>query len=154
MEVIEKSRFCVAGVQVRGSRDELRIKMPLVWKHFLGEFGTADDLHPAKYVAVSLDSQGDYLLQLVGMVIPRNQKVPNGLKCVEIPAQRYIYFEHQGCLNGVGQSFEHMYEWAADQGLQAGEFKVDFGYSAASEESVHYLHIGLFPPKPWRYIVT
>lgn len=60
---------------------------------------------------------------------------------VEVPAREYIHHELQGSLPGIAKMVGKMYDWAKQQEVETGEFKIDYGYRPEGTESSHDLYI-------------
>lgn len=64
-----------------------------------------------------------------------------------IPPQRYLRLLHDGPLQGITSGFEKLYAHAAAHGLEATDFKLDFGYQPGLPPGRHELHAALAPER-------
>lgn len=90
---------------------------------------------------LSLDVKNGRYTQLIGVEVENSADIPEGMEKVDIPDQRYINYQHKGELPAIAQSFGKMYEWAKEHDIEAGDFKIDYGYLPDGSEDVHDLYI-------------
>lgn len=141
--IVNKAAFTLVGIPVRAKWDALWTEMPQAWQRW---FTRWDDIK-GKTGNVSIDAslavQDDLYFQLVGTEVSHVDDVPSDMLCLDIPTKRYIFTEHQGPLEAIATSFGAMYEWAKEHGHQAGDFKLDIGYTPSGKESQHQLFVEL-----------
>lgn len=152
MEIVELDELTMVGDPVRAGWRELWVEMPKAWQHFIARHHEIEVRNGVTFADVSLEKVDDAYLQLISARVSRVQRIPDGMRAVEIPAQPFIHFKHVGPVTEIAASFGKMYEWARENGHAAGDFKVDFGYTAEGDERAHDLYVALLPQKPWREI--
>ena len=150
MEITNKDRMWVVGMPITAPWDDLWVEMPKAWKRFFDRHAEITDVVGDGYMDVSLRQDDDQYLQLVGAEVAEVGFVPQNMQAIEIPAQSYIHYRHNGAVSDIAGSFGRMYDWAERRGERAGTFKIDVGYSAGGDERDHDLFVGLLPETPWR----
>ncbi len=140
----------VIGLPVHATWQALWTEVPRTWEEFVGRRAEVDDAIGETFIDVSLDQTGDEYLQLVGLEVSRVDCIPAEMLAVEIPAQRYVFHKHIGPTSEIAGTFGRMYDWARQHDHDAGQFKIDIGYTVAGDEREHDLFIGLRPEKMWR----
>lgn len=141
MEIINKSGFAVIGIKVEAEWEELHTKMPKAWqkvKQRLDEIsGRKDDV----MMDVSLSEVNGIYKQLIGVEVIMDAEVPDGMTKIVIPPKTYVWYQHEGELSGIAESFGKMYAWAEQQNIETGSFKIDIGYRKDGSEKTHDLYI-------------
>lgn len=146
MEIVELEALTVVGLPVRARWQELWVEMPKAWREFAAKHTAIEYRSSDTFIDVSLEKSGDEYLQLICTRVSRVGRVPNGMRAIEIPAQRYVYYRHVGPARTIAESFGKMYDWAREYGHPVGEFKVDIGYTLQGDETEHDLYIGVLSP--------
>lgn len=146
MELRERSGFTVVGVEVVGSFGELSGLVPAAWRTL---FARARELPPppdGNFVEVSLDLAHGYR-EVLGVVAPDTIHVPEDMHTAYVPGGQFLHHRHEGPVQGIADSFAAMYEWAAQQGLRVGLWRVDAGYRPDGREEAHDLLVGPVSPQ-------
>lgn len=149
MEIVTLDSLAVVGFAVRADWSALWVEMPKAWQRLFArrtEIGFASDT----FVDVCLEKTPEGYLQLVGARVPSVTQIPRGMTAIEIPKQACIYCRHEGPVTQIAETFGRIYEWAEKNGVRAGDFKVDMGYTPQGGELLHHLYVGLDPATPWR----
>lgn len=141
MEIIERDSFTVIGIEVEAPWDELHEKMPKTWQEIKNRLDELSDRKSDVMMDISLDVTDGRYTQLIGVEVEKSASVPDGMEKVEIPAQRYIYHQHEGDLSRIAESFGKMYDWAKEREIETEEFKIDYGYQKDGTETEHALFI-------------
>lgn len=150
MEIVEMNTLTVVGLSVKARWRDLWTEMPEAWRRFLPRRDEIENRAGETFVDVSLDKVDDVYHQIVGALVSKADRVPEGMRAVEIPAQRYIHHRHVGPVREIADSFGAIYTWARDHGHPAAELKVDVGYTVAGGEMEHDLYVGLVPARAGR----
>ncbi len=91
---------------------------------------------------ISLAKEGERYTQCICVETEQSDlPLPDGMEEIEIPAKKYLYHQHRGSVQEIANTFGEMYEWARDEHLKAGDFKIDIGYTDNGKEQVHQLLI-------------
>lgn len=143
MEVIDKSGFAVVGIKVEAEWEELHTKMPKAWQEMKQRLEEISNRKGDIMMDLSLWEEGGTYKQLVGVETTLDTEVPKGMTKIIIPPKKYVWHQHKGELSEVGETFGQMYEWAEQQNVETGNFKIDVGYRMDGAESTHDLHIGV-----------
>lgn len=141
MKIVEKESFIVVGMKVEADWQELHAKMPEAWKSAENRLEEITNRKEDVMMDISLDVTDGRYIQLIGVKVENSAGVPDGMEKVKIPAQRYIYHQHEGDLSGIAESFGKMYNWAKEHGIETGEFKIDYGYRKDGIETEHALYV-------------
>lgn len=152
MEIVERDALIVVGLPVRATWQELWVEMPRFWQTFKSRYEEIAHRVGDTFVDVSLEKKADEYVQLICSEVSLTNRIPSDMIAVEIPSQRYIYHRHVGPTKGIATTFGMMYDWARSQGHDAGEFKLDRGYTSRGDENEHDLFVGLAPEKSWHEI--
>lgn len=142
VETVELPELVAIGIPIEADWKELPVAVPRAWKR-LFEFDTG----ATAFLEVSIAREGDRYREFVGYLAATKTEVPDGLTRIVIPAQRYLRLIHDGPLEKITEGFETLYRSAAVQGLQATDFKLDFGYLPGLPPGRHELHVAITSPK-------
>ena len=52
-----------------------------------------------------------------------------------------MYYEHEGELSRIAASFGKIYDWAEQQDIDVGDFKLDIEYRKDGSETTHELYV-------------
>lgn len=141
MKIIEKEAFTVIGIKVEADWQSLHKVMPPSWEKAKERLNEIEGRKEDVMMDVSLDvTEGQYT-QLIGVEVEKDSEVPDKMEKVDIPIQKYIYEQHQGALEGIAETFGRMYDWAEENDIEAGDFKIDYGYRKGNSDQVHELYI-------------
>lgn len=141
MQVTEKEGFHVIGIEVVSDWKGLHQEMPIKWKLFKERVHEIKGRHNDKMMDMSLECDGERYKQLIGVEVDDTTDIPPGMVKRMIPAQTYIHHRHTGTLKDISQTFGQMYQWAKENGYEAGDFKIDDGYSSHGDDEGHDLYI-------------
>lgn len=150
MKIVEHPAMLCVGIAVRADWRSLWTEMPRAWRRLFARRGDIEHRQGDVFMDISLDKRGDEYLQLVCARVSRADYVPDGMRAVEVPAQSYVYHRHRGPAAGIAESFGRMYAWARESGYDAGEFKLDIGYTPQGDERPHDLYVVSSPSGSWR----
>jgi predicted transcriptional regulator YdeE len=142
IETIELPELVAIGIPVDARWDDLPVEVPKAWRR-LFEFDTG----ATSFLEVSFDREFDFYHEFVGYLAASKTDVPEGLVRIVIPARRYLRTIHDGPLENITKGFESLYAYAALQGLDATDFKLDFGYQPGLPPGRHELHVAITNPK-------
>lgn len=140
-EVVERQATRVAGIKVVAPLAELPLKVPSAWRRIFEETHRGPFARRT-YAEASRQSDEGLYEETIGYILD-GEEAPAGLAVVELPAGRYIRFRHDGPLAEIAQSFAEMYDFAEQNGLEAGSLRLDIGYTPAGLEREHDLFIAL-----------
>lgn len=147
MKIVHMNAMRVVGIPVEATWENLWIEMPKTWRDFIARHTEIQHRCENTFLDVSVDRRGDMYLQLICAQVTHIEEIPEGMRAIEIPSQRYIHYQHVGPVEAIAESFGKMYDWAHEHGYSVGEFKIDKGYTAEGEELEHDLYIGLMASK-------
>lgn len=146
MEVVEKGPIKVVGIEVRAPWQELWTEAPKAWQRLRSRAGEITERASEVFVDVSVEVKDGIYTQVVGAEVRSLDAVPEGMVALEIPAQRYVHFRHEGTLEAIAESFGKLYAWGRDEGHELDEFKLDIGYTLEGGERVHDLYVRVAAP--------
>lgn len=152
LEIVTSPEMIVAGIPIQANWQQLWEEVPKAWGSLFARAAEFEKLSDGPFVDVSLGRSDVAYLQLVGFPLRHGVRVPDGLKAMHIPVQRLLHHRHVGDVKGIAASFGAMEAWAEQHALPPSEFKLDFGYTLAGDETAHDLYIGLRPETPWRHV--
>lgn len=141
MKIIEKESFIAVGLKVEANWQDLHTKMPEAWHIFKQRIQEISGRKSNEMMDISLNKEGQTYTQLVAVEVEGPAVVADDMVAVTIPQQKYIRYVHRGDLPSIASSFGKMYEWAKEQNIKAGEFKLDIGYRADGSEKEHELFV-------------
>lgn len=141
MKIINKDGFAVVGIKVEAEWKELHTKMAESWQQFKERLDEVEDRKNDEMMDISLNESEGVYTQLIGVEVPAEAEVPDGMTKIIIPPKKYVWYQHPGELTKIGESFGKMYEWAEQQGIEIGDFKLDIGYRKDNSEKMHDLFI-------------
>lgn len=141
MKIVEKEAFITVGIKVEADWQELHVKMPKAWTTAKERLNEIKNRKEDVMMDLSLHVVNGQYTQLIGVEVERSAEVPEGMEKKEIPAQKYVYHQHEGELSAIAESFGKMYDWAEEQDIAAGNFKIDYGYLRDGSEDMHELYI-------------
>ncbi|GAA5523240.1 GyrI-like domain-containing protein [Aliifodinibius salicampi] len=141
MKIVEKEAFTVIGIKVEADWQSLHKVMPPSWEKAKGRLNEIEGRKEDVMMDVSLDVTDGQYTQLIGVEVEKDSEVPDKMEKVDIPIQKYIYEQHQGALEGIAETFGRMYDWAEENDIEAGDFKIDYGYRKGNSDQVHELYI-------------
>lgn len=140
IETVELPALTAIGIMVEAPWEELPKAVPAAWTRL---FET--DTGATSFLEVSISREGGIYRELVGYLGAQLTEVPDGMVRYAIPAGRYLRIVHDGPLAAIAHGFEQLYAYAAVNGLEATDFKLDFGYSPGLPPGRHELHVALAP---------
>ncbi len=143
MDIVELGAMVVVGLEVRASFRGLWREVPRAWEALFARDAEIAHRCGPTFVGVSVDVEDGIHRQVVGAQVERAGDVPDGMTALDIPARRYLHHRHQGPLTGIATSFAKMQAWAQAKGLNAGDFKLDIGYTRGFTEKAHDLYLGI-----------
>lgn len=141
MEIVEKEGFKAVGLQVLAEWEQLFTKMPQKWKIF------KENIHKIKYrkgkvmMDISRSEEGGVYVQLICVEVKEFEDIPPEMTTLSVPVQKYIHHRHEGDIEKIAASFGDIYEWAEKEGVNAGVFKIDYGYLPDGSEEYHDLYV-------------
>ncbi len=141
MEVVHRDRMLIVGLEVKAEWQALWTEMPEAWEELRARADEIENQAGDVYVDVTVEVEDDIYTQLVGAEVDEAGAVPDGMTLHEVPAATYIHHRHIGPPAGIPDTFGLMYDWADEQDLPAGDFKLDMGYTPAGDEKEHHLYI-------------
>lgn len=141
----------VIGILVEAHWRDLGLVIPEAWATF---FSRRAELNPScgplgENLEVSLSVADGHYRELVGCVVGRDARAPDGMTKVTIPANTYLKCEHGGPLAGIAAGFKTLLDHAMAERVGATDVKLDIGYSPGLPAGRHQLHIGI---EPWTEI--
>ena len=142
IDSIDLPELVAIGIPVDARWDELPVEMPKAWTR-LFEMDTG----ATSFLGVSFEREFDMWHEFVGYLAARATEVPEGLVRIVIPPRRYLRLIHDGPVENIQAGFEALYHSAAVQGLNATDFKLDFGYLPGLPPGRHELHVAITNPR-------
>lgn len=150
MEITERDGLTVMGLEVTARWEDLWTEMPKAWKTLLARLEEIPHQASDRLVDVSLERRGDHYRQVIGAVVNRIERCPEGMTTIYIPPQRLVFHRHEGPVTGIADTFGEMLDWAREQGVETSDFKIDVGYTPEGTETRHDLYVGLTPQVAWQ----
>jgi predicted transcriptional regulator YdeE len=141
MEIVRLPAFSVIGIRVEADWDGLWKIMPDAWRALYSLCDEIPNRVDDVLMDIALDKRGDTYVQLIGAEVSAVEIVPDGMEAVEIAAQSYVHYRHNGSLPEIATSFGRIYEWAERSGHRVDDFKLDIGYSPKDEAYPHDLYV-------------
>ena len=141
MELVYKDAFKVVGVLLEADWESLWIEMPRAWKSFLERQGEIEGRVDDGFMDISLREEDGAYQQLICAEVSELAAAPQGMVGMEIPRQRYLHQRHSGPVEEIADTFGRMYDWAKENRLRAGSFKIDKGYTLEGQAEEHELYI-------------
>lgn len=141
MEVVERPRLYLVGIEVVAPFAQLSTAVPEAWGQLRAR---SDELPggPARVLAeVSLHLGEGVYRETVGVLVDDLGPVPAGLTAAFVDAGSYVHHRHEGVVEQIAHGFQSIYDWAAEQGVALGPVKVDIGYTADGSPRPHDLFI-------------
>ena len=147
MEIIQKEAFWITGFEVQATFKQLWNRMPEEWDRL---FAKADLIHSRKtdtFMDISFGkNQYGIYTQFIGAAVSGSEGVvPEGMQRIEISAMECLHHQHSGPLEDIADTFGKMYDWAKENDINTGEFKIDEGYTPEKNEPTHELYIEILP---------
>ena len=142
IDSIDLPELVAIGIPVDARWDELPVEMPKAWTR-LFEMDTG----ATSFLGVSFEREFDMWHEFVGYLAARATEVPEGLVRIVIPPRRYLRLIHDGPVGNIQAGFEALYHAAAVRGLNATDFKLDFGYLPGLPPGRHELHVAITNPR-------
>ncbi len=146
MQVVYKDKFSVVGIVITGKWDELATKMRAAWKTFFDQSSAILNTIGDYAFDISLAEDDGVYTQLICKEVSNIEEIPPGMVAKEIPPQAYIYHRHEGDVRQIAESFGKMYAWAVSEGYTVLDLKIDYGYTAQGDETVHDLFLAIKEP--------
>ncbi|PKD42595.1 GyrI-like domain-containing protein [Rhodohalobacter barkolensis] len=141
MKVVTLPEITLIGIEVKAHWKELHQKIPTAWEQLFTRKEELTNRTTDTYTEISVNVKDEIYTQLVGAEVKTGQPVPAGMTSLQIPKQSYLHFHHTGPLTEIAESFGNMYQWAEENGITTGEFKIDRGYLPGLPDSPHDLYI-------------
>ncbi|HEV7277744.1 MAG TPA: GyrI-like domain-containing protein [Devosiaceae bacterium] len=142
VETVELPELVAIGFEVVAPWQDLPQAVPAAWRRLFER-----DTGASAFLEISISRQDGIYRELVGFLAASRTKVPEGMTRLVIPAQRYLRIMHEGPLEGITAGFQQLYAYAAAHGLEATDFKLDFGYQHGLPPGRHELHVALAPER-------
>jgi predicted transcriptional regulator YdeE len=151
IETIKLGEMHVIGILVEAHWRDLGRVIPKAWATF---FARRPELDPScgplgENLEVSLSWENDRYRELVGCIVGKDARAPEGMVKITIPANSYLKLEHAGPLAGIAAGFKTLLDHAMAQGIDFTDVKLDIGYSPGLPAGRHELYIGI---EPWTEI--
>ena len=121
----------IAGLGERFTQDTLG-GIPELWKKLLPHIGTIPGQTGCETYGVCChpDGQGGFEY-IAGVAISKLDDLPEQYRWVELPAQEYAVFEHQGSLADLGKTMQAIWkDWLPQSGFEAADAPEFERYSA------------------------
>lgn len=137
---VELAGFAVSGLRVVAGWTELHGKVPSAWRDVFARVP-----RDTGFLEVSLGVTDGLYTELVGV---RSEDLPSGvtgLETLHVPANRWLHLAHEGPATEIAERFGAIYAYAEARGLEAGELKLDMGYTRAGGVERHDLYVALEP---------
>lgn len=141
MEIVERGPFHVVGIEVVAPWSELWMEVPKAWSILRARAAEIPGRTGEVFVDVSVEEREGVYRQVVGAEVGAVGDVPDGMVAIEIPAQRYLHYRHEGTLEAIAESFGKMYAWGREHGVVLDAFKLDVGYTRSGEDDGHDLYV-------------
>jgi len=141
VRIVEKGAFQVIGIEVVAPWRDLWTEVPRAWQQLRARVVEIAHRTSEVLLDVSVEERAGVYRQVVGAEVSTLEFVPEGMVGLEVPAQRYLHFRHEGPLEAIAESFGAMYAWGREQGHRLGAFKLDLGYTHEGGESEHDLYV-------------
>lgn len=142
VETIDLPELIAIGIEIVAPWQDLPQAVPAAWRRLFER-----DTGASSFLEVSISREHGIYRQLVGYLAATRTEVPEGMTRLVIPPQRYLRLLHDGPLEGITGNFEKLYAYAAARGLDATDFKLDFGYLPGLPPGRHELHVALAPER-------
>lgn len=148
MQTTQLAELKVVGIQVKATFEELHTEVPRAWQNLINKAAEIPHRVNPVFVDISLSKEGDNYTELIGAEVSQfpEERDPH-LKYITIPAQTYLHHRHEGPVKEIARSYGKIYEHARNHDLNAGEFKIDRGYTADGRERAHDLYVRIDQPR-------
>ena len=140
IEIVELPELVAIGIEVEARWEDLPRAVPEAWSRLF-----AADIDANSFLEISVSRNEGVYRQLIGFLAASRTTVPEGMTRLVIPPQRYLRLVHDGPLDGIAAGFGALYSHAKQAGLNATDFKLDFGYLRDLPPGRHELHVALAP---------
>ena len=138
IETIDLPELTTIGIMVEAKWEDLSRAVPAAWEQlFAAETGATS------FLEVSIGREAGVYRELVGYLAAKASEVPPGMVSYSIPPGRYLRIIHDGPLDAIPDQYALLYSHAAAHGLNATDFKLDFGYSPGLPTGRHELHVAI-----------
>ncbi|MBD2868841.1 GyrI-like domain-containing protein [Paenibacillus arenilitoris] len=117
-KIVEKEAFTVVGMAWNSKSDEGDI--PGLWQRFMSrEHEIHGKLQPLVSYGICVPSDNEEEFTYVAGFKTNEESIPQGMKKIIVPAQRYAIFTHKGNIGGLSETYELIYsKWLQLQGLE------------------------------------
>jgi len=140
IETVSLGAFHLAGLEVRARWQELHTAVPAGWRALFERLPEA-----ANFLEVSIEVLDGTYTELIGAAWAKAEPLPEGLRLLHVPANRWLHLVHEGPVATIGAGFAELYNHARDAGLTVGDLKLDFGYTRDGGETRHDLYLAIEP---------
>jgi predicted transcriptional regulator YdeE len=141
MEIVRLPAFSVIGIRIEADWDGLWTVMPDTCHVLYSRCHEIPDRVDGLLMDIALEKRGNRYVQLIGAEVSTVETVPDGMESVEIPAQTYVHYRHEGDLPEIATSFDRIYEWGSQTDVNVDDFKLDIGYSPDDASNPHDLYV-------------
>ncbi|MCP5051750.1 MAG: GyrI-like domain-containing protein [bacterium] len=136
-----KESFKVVGILITAKWSDLRLDMPIAWDDFKESFNKIKYRVNDVFMDIRLEKKQGVYKQLICAEVSDVLDVPEGMVFELIPAGHYIHWGHWGPVEKIAGTFGKMYDWANENTIETGDFKIDIGYTLEGNEQYHDLYI-------------
>lgn len=111
------TEFTFIGLAIKCLFSELHEKIPILWQAFeQRKSEIPNHLATNHRIGLFLGRQDDLFHEAVGMMVPADADVPQGMIKVTVPSYAYAIASHRGL--DVQSSYQTIYTWISENGYQ------------------------------------
>lgn len=147
IETVSLGAFHLAGLEIRARWQDLHSAVPAGWHSLFERLPDA-----TRFLEVSIEVLDGTYSELIGAVWAKSEPLPEGLRLLHVPANRWLHHVHEGPVTDVANGFDRLYTHAREAGLTVGDLKLDFGYTPAGDEVRHDLYLAIEPAERPQWI--
>jgi predicted transcriptional regulator YdeE len=138
MIVINKQKLMVVGLQFSTQKDYLYTELPHLWNIFFERNREISNRVDTKFMEITYDVTEKNISKLICIEVNEFENIPDSMTTMEFPEYEYISDIHRGKLSNIDESFSKMAKWANDNGYQASDFKIDYGYHQNEKNPIEH----------------
>lgn len=146
-DIIEKEGFKVVGIPVVVSLNDpdYQEKIMDLWIEFIPRADEIDERKDARFYGLcntsGKDKDDEYSFEYIaGVEVKKDKNIPDGMKLLDVPSEKYFMVTHRGNLNSLGKTYDAIKKEMKKLELKEGKDKIslelyDNRFKEDSEES-------------------
>lgn len=145
MQIVTREQSVVVGHPVTAPFGDLATLVPAAWARVFARQQELPAPRDGVYAEASRHLGGGRYREVAGVLLDRPPAAGGDWAVAEVAAGEYAHHRHEGPVQGIGTSFGLLIDWVRANGREAGDVKLDVGYTAAGDELHHDLYLSLLP---------